>query len=174
MAERIGIFIDGPNLFGGARRLTGNGRLNIPALVTSIAGARQIAEVCSWTGVLNQAQDAEAYARQRRFFSHLERQIPRSRIGRGVIREREEGRQVEKGGDVGVALDLVVGAFEGRWDVGVAVSGDGDLARAGQLVRQMGKRFEVVCCARTLSGLLRRQAQDVTVLGPDELSRFRL
>ena len=169
---RVGIYIDGPNLYGGARRLTGDGRLEIPALVRSIARGRAITDMCFWTGVLNQAQGPEAYASQRRFFANIERRVPYGRIGRATIRDRGT-RQVEKGVDVGIALDLVVGAYEDRWDAAIAVSGDGDLARAGRLVVEMGKRFEVVCCARTLSGLLRDEAHVVTVLSSEDLRAFQ-
>ena len=170
--DRIGIYIDGPNLYGGTRRLTGDGGLDIPALVRSIASGREIADVCFWTGVLNQAYGAEAYARQRRFFAAIEQQLPNARIGRANIRDRGD-RQVEKGVDVGIALDLVMGAYEDRWDVGIVVSGDGDLARAGHLVTEMGKRFEVVCCARTLGRLLRAEAHRITVLYADDLRAFQ-
>ena len=172
MHDRVGIYIDGPNLYGGTRRLIGDGRLDIPALVRSIARGREIADVCFWTGVLNQAYGADAYARQRRFFAAIEQQLPNARIGRASIKDRGS-RQVEKGVDVGIALDLVMGAYEDRWDVGVVVSGDGDLARAGHLVAGMGKRFEVVCCARTLSGLLRAEAHEVTVLYAEDLLPFQ-
>ena len=118
-----------------------------PALVRSIAGAREITDVCFWTGVLNQAYGGDAYARQGRCFAVVEQQLPNARIGRASIRDRG-GWQVEKGVDVGIALDLVMGAYEDRWDVGIVVSGDGDLARAGRLVAETGKRFEVVCCAQ--------------------------
>lgn len=124
--------------------------------------------MCFWTGVLNQAYGAEGYARQRRFFAVIEQEIPNARIGRASIRDRGS-RQVEKGVDVGLGLDLVVGAYTDRWDVGVLVSGDGDLARAGHLVAEMGKRFEVVCCARTLSALLRVEAHETTVLQAGDL-----
>ena len=72
--------------------------------------------MCFWTGVLNQAQGPEAYAKQRRFFANIERRVPNGRIGRATIRDRGT-RQVEKGVDVGIALDLVMGAYEDRWDV---------------------------------------------------------
>lgn len=172
MVQTVGIFIDGPNLYGSARRLTGDGRLDISALVQSIAAGRPIQEMCFWTGVLDQAQDLESYARQRRFFSHIEQQIPNARIGRGTI-QRRGPVQVEKGVDVGVALDLVVGGYENKWDVGIVVSGDGDLARAGKLIKEMGKGFEVVCCDRSLSGLLRAEANSLTILKGADLDRLR-
>ncbi len=173
MPERVGIFIDGPNLFGGVRRLTGDGRLDVPALVLGLAEGRDLVEAVFWTGVLLRTQNPDAFAAQRRFFSHFEQQVPHARVGRAVIRVRDGGRTVEKGVDVGVALDLVVGAFESRWDTGMVVSGDGDLARAGMLTRHMGKRFEVVAVQRSLSELLRAQAERLTILGPREIERLR-
>ena len=171
MADRVGIFIDGPNLYGGARRLTGSGSLDIPALVSWIAAGREIAEMSYWTGQLGQRVNANAYAIQRRLFAAIEREIPNARIGRGTLRRRGGG-WVEKGVDVGIAMDLVLGVTGDRWDVGVLVSGDGDFARPGAFVREAGKRFEVVCCRGSLSSLLRRASSSVTELNRVDLARF--
>jgi len=171
MAERVGIYIDGPNLYGGASRLTGNGHLDIPAFVRWIAQRREISDMCFWTGQLDQSVNPQAYAGQRRLFARIEQNVPNGRIGRAHLKRRGPSWS-EKGVDVGVALDLVMGAYEDRWDVGVVVSGDGDLARAGSLVKEIGKRFEVVCCARSLSSLLRTEADGLTVLDAQALARF--
>lgn len=171
MADRTGIFIDGPNLYGGARRLTGRGRLDIPALVRWLARGREIAEVAYWSGQLRQQVNAERYAAQQRFFADIANRIPGARIGRASL-QRRAGRWVEKGVDVGVALDLVLGAYEDRWDIGIVVTGDGDMARAGQLVRAMGKTFEVACCPGSLSGLLRAHASEVRWLDGALLGGF--
>ena len=171
MAARVGIFIDGPNLYGDARRLTGEGRLDIPALVSWIAAGREIAEASFWTGQLDQSVNPAAYAGQRRLFARIERDVPNARIGRATLKQRGRG-WVEKGVDVGVAMDLVLGAADDRWDAGVVVSGDGDLARSGGFVRAVGKRFEVVCCRGSLSDLLRREADLVTQLGQADLEPF--
>ena len=171
MADRVGIFIDGPNLYGGARRLTGDGRLDIPALVSWIAADREIAEVSFWTGQLDQSVNPVAYAGQRRLFARIEREIPNARIGRAALRQRARN-WVEKGVDVGIAMDLVLGAAADRWDVGIVVTGDGDLARPGRFVREVGKRFEVVCCRGSLSDLLGREADRVTQLRQADLEAF--
>lgn len=162
-SERVGIFIDGPNLYGGAKRLTGNGGVDIRALGTWIAQGRNIAELVFWTGQLKQEVNVTTYAGQQRLFASIEQNIPNARIGRAHLVKRF-GRWVEKGVDVGVALDLVIGAYEDRWDVGVAVTGDGDLARAGSLVRSMGKQFEVAYCEGSLSGLLKAEASSLRKL----------
>ena len=118
---RVGIFIDGPNLYGGARDLTGDGRLDIPAFVQWVASGRSIEEAVFWTAQLKQSVDATKYAGQQRFFADIANRIPNARVGRAHL-VRRQGRWVEKGVDVGVALDLVAGAFEDRWDVGIAVT----------------------------------------------------
>lgn len=172
MPDRVGIFIDGPNLYGSARRLTGKGQLAIPELVLWVAQGRDIAEVCYWTGILDQSVNPAAYAGQRRLLALIEQQIPNARIGRATLKRR--GREwVEKGVDVGVTLDLVIGAMEDRWDVGVAVSGDGDLARAGQTVRAAGKRFEVAYCDRSLSNLLAHEADGLRRMSPAQIQQFQ-
>ena len=56
--------------------------------------------------------------------------------------------------------------------MGIAVTGGGDLARVGPLLRDLGKRFEVVCCKGSLSGLLAAQADQVTTLDAAALSMF--
>ena len=163
-SERVGIFFDGPNLYKGAQREVGTGQLDIPALTLWLANGRTIAEVVYWTAVLNQAVNRAAYAGQRKFFSDLEKRIPNARIGRAAQRRRGN-EWVEKGVDVGVALDLVMGAYKDRWDTGILVSGDGDMARAAQLSRAFGKRVEVVYCRNTLSSLLEAEANETLALG---------
>lgn len=88
------------------------------------------------------------------------------------MQPRGNGRWVEKGVDVGVALDVVLGAFEDRWDTAVVVTGDGDIARAGRLARALGKGFEAVCCERTLSAALAAEANSLTTLTADVLEGF--
>ena len=172
MPDRVGIFIDGPNLYWSAQRLTGVGRMDIPALVEWLADDREITEVAFWTGQLNEEVDAERYAAQQRFFDGILARVPNARIGRGHLQRRPSG-WVEKGVDVGVALDLVIGAREDRWDTAVVVTGDGDIARAGQFVRATGREFEVASSRRSLSRLLRAQATTVRWLDAELIERLR-
>lgn len=58
-------------------------------------------------------------------------------------------------------MDLVLGAWEDRWDSAIIVSGDGDLARAVVLARAIGKDIDVACCPGSLSGLLRAEVREV-------------
>lgn len=172
MPDRVGIFIDGPNLYGGAHDLMGDGRLDVPSLATYIARGRPIAELVYWTGQLKQDIDPVKYANQQKFFDDILKRTPNSRIGRATLMPR--GRiWIEKGVDVGVAIDAATGAWENRWDVGIVVSGDGDLAGLGPLLHKIGKRFEVVHCDGALSGLLEAEADECRNLTQKILKYYR-
>ena len=173
MPDRVGMFIDGPNLYGGASDLLGDGRLNIVSLSAYLANGRPITEFVYWQGQLKQDVDATRYANQQRFFADLEKRIPNARIGRATLKPRGRGQWVEKGVDVGVALDTAIGAVKDRWDVAVVVSGDGDLAGLGPLLRRLGKRLEVVYCEGSLSGLLEDQADAMRKLDAKTLRYYR-
>jgi uncharacterized LabA/DUF88 family protein len=56
------------------------------------------------------------------------------------------GRPVyeEKGVDVALAVDMLTGAFEDRYDTAVLVSSVGDFKPAVEAVRRYGKRVEYV------------------------------
>lgn len=171
MPDRIGVFVDGPNLYGGTRDLMGDGRLNIPRFSEYLRSGRQLEEFVYWQGQLKQEVDAKKYANQQRFFAEIENGIENARIGRATLHWRS-GRWVEKGVDVGVALDAICGAYENRWDVAVIVSGDGDLAGIGRILHGMGKRLEVVCCAGRLSGMLADEADTVRELNAKILKHY--
>ena len=72
-----------------------------------------------------------------------------------------------------VALDAVLGEIDDRWETCMVVSGDGDLARVGVVVKRFGKRFEVASCPRSLSADLADEADAVVRLRADLLGRFK-
>jgi uncharacterized LabA/DUF88 family protein len=67
-------------------------------------------------------------------------------LGRHEPRTDRYGQRyhVEKETDVNLAVDMVVGAYEERFDVAMLVAGDTDYVRAIQAVQARGKR--VVWC----------------------------
>lgn len=78
------------------------------------------------------------YAEQQKFLRRLRKErgltVWTGRMAQGA------GRWYEKGVDVKIATDMVALAYAGEYDVGVLVSGDGDLAPAVQEVRRLGRR----------------------------------
>lgn len=93
---------------------------------------------------------SEAYRRQQKFFDELRRSRRIELVlGRHEPRWDREGRRyhVEKETDVNLAVDMVVGAYENRFDVAMLVAGDTDYIRAIHAVQSRGKH--VVWCHLT-------------------------
>lgn len=88
-----------------------------------------------------------AYRRQQTFFDELRRSRRIDLVlGRHEPRTDRYGQRyhVEKETDVNLAVDMVVGAYEERFDVAMLVAGDTDYVRAVRAVQARGKR--VVWC----------------------------
>lgn len=50
---------------------------------------------------------------------------------------------VEKGVDITLALDMAMKAFMDHYDIAIIVSGDGDFAKAVQVVKNTGRKVEM-------------------------------
>jgi uncharacterized LabA/DUF88 family protein len=93
------------------------------------------------------------------------------RLGDIVRHGGSEPRQ--KGVDVRIATDLVVGAFRNQYDVAVLVSGDSDLEEAVAVARDEGK-VVVNCFVRHGWAHNLRRAADVRIpLDADDLLQLR-
>ncbi|WP_420129329.1 NYN domain-containing protein [Longimicrobium sp.] len=143
---RLEIFVDGTNFY--LSRL-GEGipyRVDLNLLATRLSRGYHFAKLRYYTSPMPH-YSSEAYRRQQKFFDELRRS---SRIdlvlGRHEPRSDSEGRRyhVEKETDVNLAVDMVVGAYEDRFDVAMLVAGDTDYVRAIHAVQSRGK--PVVWC----------------------------
>ena len=82
-------------------------------------------------------------------------------------------RRQQKGVDVLLAVDMLVGAYRGIYDLAVLVAGDADFVPAVQEVRREGRMVLVVAHPASLSAELRRSADRVHEL-IDDLSSWPL
>ena len=71
---------------------------------------------------------------------------------------------VEKGVDVMMSVDIVVGAFRDLYDTAIIVSGDGDFYPAMQAAKDLGKHIEVVAFESNLSPEAKRVADKAILL----------
>lgn len=168
--ERVAILIDGPNLYKSVEALFGKGRgqINILKLVDLLRQGRSLVYCSYWTASLDQHHDPQKYAAQQRFFRYLE-QVPEIVVGLGHMR-RYGGIWKEKGVDVGLAIDLLMYAGSDQYDVGILVSGDGDLAKAVWVAVQVfNKEVEVVGVEGRVSWHLRREASRYRTLTKQDL-----
>jgi uncharacterized LabA/DUF88 family protein len=142
----VEIFVDGSN-FNLSRHYEGiTFDLDLNLLATRLSQGYHFVKLRYYTSPLPDVH-SPAYRGQQRFFD----QVRRSRrvelvLGRHEPRTDRYGQRyhVEKETDVNLAVDMVVGAYESRFDVAMLVAGDTDYVRAVSAVQARGKR--VVWC----------------------------
>lgn len=172
--ERVGLFVDGGNFY---QRLRDSGisrgtKVDYSVLATFLARGRQIISKRYYVGMVrnhDQSQKSQQLVDgQRKFLAKLETE--------GFVIER--GRIVydhkirEKGVDVKIAIDLIVGAIEDRYDTAVVVSSDTDLLPAIKYVIARGKKVEYAGFAARPSLGMTRECSLAILLLPEDLQKF--
>ena len=144
--SRLEIFVDGSNFNAALARENIGHSVDPNLLATRLSCGYHFVKLRYYTSPLADA-GGEAYRRQKRFFDELRRSRRIELVlGRHQPRRDHAGRRyhVEKETDVNLAVDMVTGAFEDRFDVAMLVAGDTDYVRAIRAVQARGKR--VVWC----------------------------
>lgn len=135
---KLEIFVDGSNfnLAVGYDGVAHSVDLNL--LATRLSRDYHFVKLRYYTSPLPDVR-SPAYRRQQKFFD----QLRRSRrielvLGRHEPRWDRDGRRyhVEKETDVNLAVDMVIGAYEDRFDVAMLVAGDTDYVRAIRACRR--------------------------------------
>lgn len=143
---KLEIFVDGSN-FNLALQEDGIGyAVDLNLLATRLSREYHFAKLRYYTSPLPDVR-SPAYRRQQKFFDELRRSRRIELVlGRHEPRWDHGGRRyhVEKETDVNLAVDMVTGAYEDRFDVAMLVAGDTDYVRAIRAVQARGK--PVVWC----------------------------
>ena len=153
MAERVVLFIDYQNVYMRARDAFHNhhadphwiGQINPTELGRhivehSVNPERVLHGVRIYRGMPNNERDPKGYRAARRQIAAWRRQ-PLVRITTRPLRyprNYPDARAVEKGIDVQIALDFVMMAVRGEYDVGVLMSNDTDLRPALEEAIKLG------------------------------------
>lgn len=141
---KVEIFVDGTNFHISRRGSGSHFRIDLNLLATRLSRGYHFVKLRYYTSPLPDSR-SEAYRAQQRFFAELQ-QSRRIELVLGRHEPRYDsmtGRRyhVEKETDVNLAVDMVVGAFEDRYDVAMLVAGDTDYVRAVRAVQERGKRL---------------------------------
>ncbi len=131
--HRIAILIDGNNLRHGIKALTGSEDIDWKTWVNQINREHELVYVNYYIGkVTTPLFEKEKVEKQQKLLKELKK--AGINVWLGYFSEQKN----EKGVDVQLALDLVVGAMEKHFDTAMLVSGDGDLAHSVQIARHYG------------------------------------
>jgi len=79
----------------------------------------------------------------------------------------------EKGVDVKIAVDLLVGAYENLYDTAILVSSDTDLIPAIEKVRALGKKVKYIGFSHEPSFGLIKNASESKLLAKNDLEKFQ-
>jgi len=180
ITEKVAIFIDGSNLYYKLKdkkiSLENTAKFNFLEFAKWLARDRKIVFRSYYIGVVRaKSDDAKAQKmrrRQQQLFSHLMSKKQGFEIKRGFMMKNDDGIYHEKGVDVHLATDLLVGAYENLWDTAILVSSDTDLIPAIEKVKKLGKNVEYIGFAHKPSLGLQRYANISRLLIKDEIKVF--
>jgi len=144
--KKVVVYIDGGNTYRKLKKLgipKPGKRFDYSAFVSHLVGERKLISKRYYVGIVknhdNSIKSEEMVKSQQKFLSGLENEgftIKRGRI-------MYDGKRIrEKGVDVKLSVDLVIGAVDDLYDTAIIVSSDTDLIPAIQYVRN-GKNKQV-------------------------------
>lgn len=147
--ERVCVYIDGSNFYNRLKEtglIVANGKkFDYSAFVENLLGERNCVSKRYYVGIIsnfdNSAKSQLMVKNQQKFLSGLEKEG--FDIKRGKI--LYDGNKIrEKGVDVKLATDLIIGAVDNLYDTAVVISSDTDLIPAILYIKYKKKKVEYV------------------------------
>jgi len=146
--ERVAIYFDGSNTYNKLKKLglpEEGKRFDFSALVSHIVGERQLVSKRYYVGIVrnhdNSEKSEKLVRKQQQFLETL--RTSGFEVKKGKIMY-DGGRIREKGVDVKLAIDLVIGAADDLYDTAIVVSSDTDLIPAIKYARYKKKNVEYI------------------------------
>jgi len=140
--------------------------------VTYLLGDNLLVDAIYYVGAIRtekgNPKSYELYKNQRRFLGYLEKQ--KITVSRGYILKNDGYH--EKGVDVQIAIDILIGAYENLYDKLVLLSSDTDLLPAIRKIKELGKTVEYVGFSHKPSFAMIRHSNLRRLLGKDDLLPF--
>lgn len=174
---RVAVFIDGSNLH---YKLKDLGIQNLSyfqygKFSSWLSSARRLVLKKYYVGVVRAKDDDEKGQKlrrnQKRLFNHLASRACDFSVERGYIMHND-GVYYEKGVDVKMAVDIVVGAYENSYDTAIIVSSDTDLIPAIEHVKKLGKKVEYIGFSHKPSFGLIKNATESRLFTKDDVKQF--
>ena len=147
--ERVAVYIDGNNFY----KYLKNKKINFPRglkfdyskFVQFLIGKRQCISKRYYVGIARNFNGTEKSKQivqgQQKFLSNIQNEGFSIKRGRIMY---DEGKIREKGTDVKIAVDLIVGATDDLYDTAILVSSDTDLIPAVRYIQHRKKKLEYV------------------------------
>ena len=136
-SARVEVFLDQSNFYNGLLQQFGDGRYNFQNLVREVLRGRRLVGWNFYCGLIDSTLEPVPGQKQANFHNHLRVTAQRAALPLNM-RLRPiayppgfphcSRRPVEKGVDALLVQDIIVGAFDNRFDTALIISGDRDFA----------------------------------------------
>lgn len=175
--KRIAIYIDGSNLYhkfcDKELNFPHKSKFDFRGLAEYLCRDNRLTYCGYYIGVVRAKEDdvkgQEMRRNQQRLFNHLMTQG--IFIKRGQLMS-QNGVYHEKGVDVQIAVDILIGAYQNLYDRAILISSDSDLIPAVKQARKLGKEVEYIGFSHKPTISLQRYADESRLLIKDELEPF--
>ena len=177
--ERVAVYIDGSNFYGYLKdkeiSFPKGSKFDFKKFVDFLVGdKRELISKRYYTGVFRNLNGSEKsknlVSGQQKFFTNIQKDgfiIKRGRImPLGNLYK-------EKGTDVKISVDLIVGAVDNLYDTAILVSSDTDLIPAIRYIKYKNKKVEYVGFAHTPSLGIQKCADISKLLLLEDVERFK-
>ena len=174
--KRVAIFIDGGNFYQRIRQdglIPKGTRFDYVKFAEFLARGRNISTKSYYIGIVRNHDGTEKSQKmvesQQKLFSGLENDGYQIKRGKIVY----DNKIREKGVDVQIAIDLVIGVAENSYDTAIVVSSDTDLIPAIKYIRSKGKMVEYVGFSHTPSFGMIKESDYRILLLKEQLEAFK-
>lgn len=175
--ERVAIYFDGSNTYNKLKTLglpEEDKRFDFSAFVAHIVGERKLISKRYYVGIVRNHDGSEKgeklVRKQQQFLETLRSAGFEVKPGKIMY---DGGRIREKGVDVKLAVDLVIGAADDLYDTAVVVSSDTDLIPAIKYLRYKKKNVEYVGFAGDPSLGMIKECNTQRLFSREDLAPFQ-
>lgn len=176
--EKVAVYIDGSNFYHYLRdkeiSFPKGVKFDFKELVNFLVGDRTCISKRYYTGVFrntdNSEKSAELVKGQQKFFVKIENDGFIVKRGKILI---DGGRPREKGTDVKIAVDLIIGAVDNLYDTVILISSDTDLIPAINYLKYKNKKLEYVGFSHSPSLGMQKYANLSILLTPSDIEKFK-
>ncbi|HUS50180.1 MAG TPA: NYN domain-containing protein [Candidatus Paceibacterota bacterium] len=176
--EKVAIYIDGNNFYKYLKDKEVNflkgTKFNFTKFVDYLVKERECISKRYYVGIARNVDDSQKskhiVSGQQKFLSKIENEGFIIKRGRVMY---DEGRIREKGTDVKIAVDLIIGAVDNLYDTAILVSSDTDLIPAIKYIKYKGKRLEYVGFSHSPSLGIQKYADLSILLRLEDIEKLK-
>lgn len=177
--EKVAIYMDGSNFYHYLEddeiSFPKGQKFDFKSFVNFLVGDRNCISRRYYTGIFrnvdNSSKSQELVRGQQKFLSEIEKDG--FIIKRGKIMY-DSGKTREKGTDVKIATDLIIGAIDNLYDTAILVSSDTDLIPAIRYIKFRKKKLEYVGFSHAPSFGIQKFANFSRLLLPSDIEKFKM